>query len=160
MKPLSDRLPNIETLFYTWYIDELWNYTSTDKNERSYLKNTVSTLVLYMKHFLPANCFTLLEKPPETDVERRRLWVKDLRKISLDVKEQTMAFIQDYHATVKQKPLGLSVLKKSKTFAVRKYLREIPVHSFPLLLVDDRISQSTPYIFNNVDLQHFHLCLE
>jgi ACT domain-containing protein len=33
VKPLSDRLPNIETLFYTWYIDELWNYTSTDKNE-------------------------------------------------------------------------------------------------------------------------------
>lgn len=114
-----------------------------------------------MKHFLPANCFTtLLEKPPETDVERRRLWVKDSRKISLVVEEQTMTFIQDYHATVKQKPLGLSILKKSKTFAVRKYLRGIPVHSFPPLLVDDRISQSTPYVFNNVDLQHFHKSLE
>lgn len=99
-----------------------------------------------MKHFLPANCFTtLLEKPPETDVERRRLWVKDSRKISLVVEEQTMTFVQDYHATVKQKPLGLSILKKSKTFAVRKYLRGIPVHSFPPLLVDDRICRPATF---------------
>ena len=105
------------------------------------MKNTVSTLVLYMKRFLPENCFSLLKKPPEPYVEIRRPWVKDLRRISLHTRDRIMDFIQDYHATVKNQALRMSVvLKKAKTFAVRKYLREIPVHRFPPLLVDDKIS--------------------
>ena len=155
-KKLSERVPNIETVFYNWYIEELWNYKGCDKNERSFLKNTVSTLVLYMKRFVPDNCQTLLEKPPEADVERRRAWVNDLRTLSLTAKERTMAFIFDYYRNVKLEKLGSCVVDKAKTYATRKYLREIPVQRYPPQLVVDRISQSTPYVFNNVDLEHFH----
>ena len=156
IRPLSERLPNIDTVFYAWYIDELWNYKGSDKNERSFLKNTVSTLIIYMKLFLPANCYTLLEKPSENDVERRRLWVADLRKLCLSLKERVMGFIQTYHTTIKHQALRQSVLDKAKTHATRKYLREIPVDHFPPMVVDDRITQSTVYVYNNVDLQHFH----
>ena len=84
-----------------------------------------------------------------------------MRRISLHTRDRIKDFIQDCHATVKNQAIRMSVvLKKAKTFAVRKYLREIPVHRFPPLLVDDRISQSTPYVFNNLDLQHFHIFLE
>ena len=105
-RKLKDRLNNIETLFYTWYIEELWTYRGSDSDERSYLKNTVSTLILYMKRFLPANCTTLLEKPPETLVERRREWVNELRLLSLTAKELTMSFIDNYYRTVKNTPLS------------------------------------------------------
>ena len=33
---------------------------------------------------------------------------------------------------------------------------EKPVHRYPPQIVVDRITQSTPSVFNNVDLEHFH----
>ena len=152
---LSDRLQNIETLFYTWYIEELWNMDCMEKNERSYLKNTVSTLVIYMKRFVPPDCTILLQKPKNEEVERHRVWVNDLRRLSLTVKEETMKFIQSYHKNIKEKELSRCVLNKAKTYATRKYLLEIPVQMFPPLLVVDNITQSTPYVFSsNIDLKH------
>ena len=158
-RKLKDRLNNIETLFYTWYIEELWTYRGSDSDERSYVKNTVSTLILYMKRFLPANCTTLLEKPPENLVERRREWVNELRLLSLSAKELTMSFIDNYYRTVKNTPLRNCVKDKALTFATRKYLMSIPLDKFPPLLLADNITQSTAYVFHNVDLPHFHKCI-
>jgi hypothetical protein len=158
IKPLAERLYNIETVFYSWYIEELWNYQGGTADERSYLKNTISSLVLYMKRFLPADCTILLEKPPEIEVERRRVWIEKLRILSITAKERTMTFIQDYHTSVKKKPLGTCVIRKALTYATRKHLMQIPVHNFPPQLIVDRITQSTPYVYNNVDLQSFHKC--
>ena len=56
---LVKRIPCIQTLFYSWYLEELWNYQGHTSDERSFLKNTVSQLVLYMKRFLPATSFSL-----------------------------------------------------------------------------------------------------
>ena len=156
MGKLSDRLRNIDTVFYTWYIEELWYYQGRDPDERSFLRNTISTLILYMKRFIPPDCLVLSEKPPEDQVEQRRNWVSDLRKLSLAVKKRTMDFVQDYQVTVKTTPLRNCVLEKALTYAVRKYLMQIPVDRFPPLQVVDNITRTTPYIINNVDLQSFH----
>jgi hypothetical protein len=155
---LVERLPNLQTLFYSWYLDELWNFQGQTSDERSYVKNTVSQLILYMKLFIPANCTVLLGKPSSDQVELYRAWVNDLRVLSISAEEWTMIFIQDYHTNVLKKALGSCVINKARTYATRKYLMQIPIDKFPPQLIVDNLSQSTSYVYNNVALELFHKC--
>lgn len=157
-KTLVKRLPNLQTLFYSWYLDELWNFQGQTSDERSFVKNTVSQLILYMKLFIPGNCTVLLGKPSPDQVELHRAWVNDLRVLSITAEERTMSFIQDYHTNVLKKALGSCVINKARTYATRKYLMQIPIDKFPPQLIVDNLSQSTSYVYNNVALELFHKC--
>ena len=83
--------------------------------------------------------------------------VRVKKKRKQTAKELTMSFIENYYRTVKNTPLSNCV--KALTFATRKYLMSLPLHKFPPLLLAANITQSTAYVFHNVDLPHFHKCI-
>jgi hypothetical protein len=85
---------DIRTLFVSWYKNKLFDFTPTNKNDKSVLKK-ISKMLTYTKRFLPDG--TNIPLPPnEDDVEAHRQYHHVSGNLGKNVQTEIMKFLKEY----------------------------------------------------------------
>ena len=151
-------LKDLQTVFFTWYRDSLWNYSIPigDYTTKSELKK-LSALMVVMKAFIPTNKKHILLARPDigtaaaADAVSR--WLIELREVSLIVQGKVIDFCKEKSPT----QLANTFCTKAPYSAVYKLLRTFPSTDYPIGVVTDNITQTNNGVFNNVPINQLDL---
>jgi len=135
----SRNLPHIATLqslFFTWYKDDLFNIKCNNRDEKATLKK-LSKIIIYLKLFMPQERFPLLNARPSVESTDFTTWVDSLRQCSIEVQKNTMQFLKQHHA--------IKDIQKGTLWNAFKKFEAIPAHEIPSTRPDliDSINQSS-----------------